>query len=133
MVYLVGSAVALGLGSVIAWLGRRTFILCVLGLWAFGILITLSSSLAVIVIGLVIVSTCGILTQATSNSFVATTAKEGTSSAVGLYVTCFYIGGTFGGWLPGIAYESAGWPAALALVVGMLAIQASIVAIAWKN
>ena len=133
VVYLVGSAVALGLGSVIAWLGRRTFILCVLGLWAFGILITLSSSLVVIVIGLIIVSTCGILTQATSNSFVATTAKEGTSSAVGLYVTCFYIGGTFGGWLPGIAYESAGWPAALALVVGMIAIQASIVATAWKD
>ena len=66
----------------------------------------LSSSLVVIVIGLIIVSTCGILTQATSNSFVATTAKEGTSSAVGLYVTCFYIGGTFGGWLPGIAYEN---------------------------
>ena len=67
----------------IAWLGRRTFILCVLGLWAAGILLTLSSSLAVIVIGLILVSTCGILTQATSNSFVATTAKEGTSSAVG--------------------------------------------------
>jgi predicted MFS family arabinose efflux permease len=96
-------------------------------------LITLSSSLVVIVIGLIIVSTCGILTQATSNSFVATTAKEGTSSAVGLYVTCFYIGGTFGGWLPGIAYDSAGWPAALALVVGMIVIQASIVATAWKD
>jgi MFS family permease len=133
VVYLVGSGVALWLGPVIAWLGRRTFILCVLGLWAFGILITLSSSLVVIVIGLIIVSTCGILTQATSNSFVATTAKEGTSSAVGLYVTCFYIGGTFGGWLPGVAYESAGWPAVLAMVVVMIAIQASIVATAWKN
>jgi predicted MFS family arabinose efflux permease len=123
----------LWLGPVIAWLGRRTFILGVLALWAFGILITLSSSLVVIVIGLIIVSTCGILTQATSNSFVATTAKEGTSSAVGLYVTCFYIGGTFGGWLPGVAYEWAGWPAALSLVVVMIAVQASIVAMAWKN
>ena len=133
VVYLVGSGVALWLGPVIAWLGRRTFILCVLGLWALGMLITLSSSLVMIVIGLVIVATCGILTQATSNSFVATTAKEGTSSAVGLYVTCFYIGGTFGGWLPGIAYDAAGWPAALALVVGMLAIQASIAAVAWRG
>ncbi len=133
VVYLFGSAFALWLGPVIAWLGRRTFILGVLALWAIGILITLSSSLVVIVIGLIIVSTCGILTQATSNSFVATTAKEGTSSAVGLYVTCFYIGGTFGGWLPGVAYEWAGWPAALSLVVVMIAIQAAIVAVAWKN
>ena len=48
-------------------------------------------------------------------------------------MTCFYIGGTFGGWLPGLAYESAGWPAALALIVGMIAIQATIVATVWKN
>ena len=49
---------------------------------------------------LVIASTCGILVQASSTSFVAITAKTGTSAAVGLYVTSFYIGGTFGGWLP---------------------------------
>ena len=73
-------------------------------------------------------STCGILTQASSTSFVAITAKTGTSAAVGLYVMSFYIGGTFGGWLPGLAYEAGGWPYSLALVLGMLAIMALIVA-----
>ena len=45
----------------------------------------------------------------------------------------FYIGGTFGGWLPGLAYEAGGWPYSLALVLGMLAIMATIVATSWKQ
>jgi predicted MFS family arabinose efflux permease len=133
VVYLVGSAAALWLGRAIAWLGRRTFVLCVLGVWAGGLLITLIPSVTAIVVGLVVASTCGILTQASSTSFVALTAKTGTSAAVGLYVTSFYVGGTFGGYLPGLAYEAAGWTASLALIIGMIAIQAAIVAAAWKN
>ena len=77
--------------------------------------------------------TCGILTQASSTSFVAITAKTGTSAAVGLYVTSFYIGGTFGGWLPALAYEAGGWPYSLALVLGMLSVMALIVATWWKQ
>ena len=133
VVYLVGSAAALWLGRVIAWLGRRTFVLCVLAMWAVGVLITLIPSVAAIVVGLVVCSACGILTQASSTSFVAITAKTGTSAAVGLYVTSFYVGGTFGGYLPGLAYEAGGWPLSVALILGMITIQATIVAAAWNN
>jgi len=133
VVYLVGSVAALWLGRAINWLGRRTFVLCVLGVWACGLLITLLPSVIAIVAGLAICSTCGILTQASSTSFVAITAKSGTSAAVGLYVTSFYVGGTFGGYLPALAYEAAGWPASLSLILGMIAIQAAIVVAAWKN
>ena len=103
VVYLVGSAASLWLGRAIAWFGRRTFVLCVLGVWACGMLASLLPSVPAIVFALVIASTCGILTQASSTSFVAITAKTGTSAAVGLYVTSFYVGGTFGGYLPGLA------------------------------
>ena len=40
---------------------------------------------------------------------------------------------TFGGWLPALAYEAGGWPYSLALVIGMLAIMAAIVATWWKQ
>lgn len=133
VVYLVGSAAALWLGRAIAWLGRRNFVLCVLGVWACGMLISLIPSVTAIVLSLVIASTCGILTQASSTSFVASTAKTGTSAAVGLYVTSFYIGGTFGGWLPALAYEAGGWPWSLALVIGMLSVMALIVTTSWKQ
>ena len=133
VVYLVGSAAALWLGRANAWLGRRNFVLCVLGVWACGMLISLIPSVTAIVLSLVIPSTCGILTQASSTSFVASTAKTGTSAAVGLYVTSFYIGGTFGGWLPALAYEAGGWPWSLALVIGMLSVMALIVTTSWKQ
>jgi MFS transporter, YNFM family, putative membrane transport protein len=133
VVYLAGSVAALWLGRAIALLGRRNFVLCVLGVWACGMLVSLIPSVTAIIITLIVASTCGILTQASSTSFVAITAKTGTSAAVGLYVTSFYIGGTFGGWLPALAYEAGGWPYSLALVIGMLVIMAAIVATWWKQ
>jgi predicted MFS family arabinose efflux permease len=132
VVYLVGSAAALWLGRAIAWLGRRTLVLCVLAFWAAGLLISLIPSVTAIVISLIVASTCGMVTQASSTGFVAITARTGTSSAVGLYVMSFYVGGTFGGWLPGLAYEAGGWPYSLALVIAMLGVMAVIVAKFWK-
>ena len=107
--------------------------LYVLAVWAVGLLLTLASWEPVIILGLIVVSTCGILTQASSTSFVAVTAREGTSAAVGLYVTAFYVGGTFGGWLPGLAYEYGGWPVAILPVLGMLAVMTVVVGTAWKD
>ncbi len=133
VVYLAGAAAAALTGRMIAAIGRRTFVLCILAAWACGILLMLIPSVPVIVLALAIASICGVLTQAASTSYVAITAQGGTSSAVGLYVTSFYVGGTVGGWLAGLTYEAGGWPAMLALVLGMLAIQAVIVATAWKH
>jgi len=133
VVYLAGAAAAALTGRMIAAIGRRTFVLCILAAWAFGILLMLIPSVPVIVLALAIASICGVLTQAASTSYVAITAQGGTSSAVGLYVTSFYVGGTVGGWLAGLTYEAGGWPATLALVLGMLAIMATIVATTWKN
>ena len=132
VVYLVGSVAALWTGRAIAWFGRRSFVLGVLAVWASGLFITLIPSVPAIILGLAICSCCGILTQAASTGFVAITAKTGTSAAVGLYVTSFYVG-EFGGYFPGLAYEAGGWSASLALILAMIAIMAGIVATAWKN
>jgi YNFM family putative membrane transporter len=133
VVYLAGAAAATLTGKAIAAMGRRAFVLCVLAAWTGGLLLMLLPSVAAIVAGLAIASICGVLTQASSTSFVAITAESGTSSAVGLYVTSFYIGGTFGGWLAGLAYETAGWSATVALVIGMIAVMALIVATFWNR
>jgi predicted MFS family arabinose efflux permease len=59
-------------------------------------------------------------------------AKEGRSSAVGLYVTCFYAGESVGAFLPGLAWDANGWPACLAMVVAMLALMVLIAALAYR-
>jgi MFS family permease len=71
------------------------------------------------------------LCQTVATSYVTTIAREGRSSAVGLYVTAFYVGGSMGAFLPGLAWNSTGWPACIAMVIAMLAAMALIAALAY--
>jgi len=72
-----------------------------------------------------------LICQAISTGYVVVTAKAGRSSAVGLYVTAFYVGGSFGAALGGLAWNFGGWPTCVALVVVMLATMSLIVIFAW--
>lgn len=73
------------------------------------------------------------ISQAVSTGYVAVTAKAGRSSAVGLYVTSFYVGGSFGAALGGLTWIFGGWPACVALVALMLVILAAIVFFGWAR
>ena len=71
--------------------------------------------------------------QTCCQSFVSITAREGTSSAIGLYVTCFYVGGSFGGLIPGLLWTTFGRPATVALILAMLTFMAMQVRFAWSK
>ena len=131
IVYLVGSAATPWSGWAVARFGRRRFVIPVLGVWLCGIALTLVASLWAIVIGLALCAACGLVCQAISTGYVTITAQVGRSSAVGLYVTSFYVGGSFGAALGGFAWIFGRWPACVALVAIMLAIMAAIVKFGW--
>lgn len=131
--YLVGTVVTPLAGWAIGRFGRRAFMIGTIGVWMCGALALLAPPLPVIVVGLTLCAACGMLCQATSTGYVAATAREGRSSAVGLYVTAFYVGGGAGAALPGLTWNVGGWPAAVAMVVAMLAVMALIVAVAWRR
>jgi predicted MFS family arabinose efflux permease len=71
--------------------------------------------------------------QAVSTSAVTATAQDGRSSAVGLYVTSFYVGGSVGAFLPGVVWHSTGWPGVVAMTVTMLSLMAGAVALWWRE
>lgn len=133
IVYLFGTVTTPTTGHWVARFGRRYFVIGVLAAWIMGVALTLVPSLVVIIAGLAIAAVCGLFVQASSQSFVATSAKNGTSSAIGLYVTAFYVGGSAGVLLAGLAWERAGWIGVVSLVVAMLAFMASTVALAWQR
>jgi YNFM family putative membrane transporter len=133
VVYLAGSALTPLSGWVVGRFGRRRFMIANITLWIAGIALTLAGPLWVIVIGLTLCAGCGLLCQAVSTGYVTITAQAGRSSAVGLYVTSFYLGGSFGGALGGLTWTFGGWPSCVALVAAMLAIMASIVFFAWAR
>jgi YNFM family putative membrane transporter len=131
--YLAGSATAPLIGWAMVRFGRRPFILAVLVAWVCGAFLLLAQPLVAIITGLLLCAVCGMLCQAISTGYVTAIARDGRSSAVGLYVTAFYIGGSMGALLPGLAWDSAGWPACVAMVVAMLVIMMAIAALAYRR
>ena len=131
--YLVGAAVSPMTGWAIAQLGRRRLLLTIMATWMTGALMTLAPPVVVIVLGMTLCAACGMLVQTISTGYVTVIAKEGRSSAVGLYVTAFYMGGSLGAFLPGLVWERGGWPACVAMVVGVQAAMALTAALAYRR
>ena len=120
--YLAGGVAVLWLGRAVARFGRRTLVIGAIGCGSCGALLTLVPSLPVIIAGLAIAAGCGFIMQATSTGSVALTAESGRTSAIGLYATCFYVGGSVGAMLPGLTWSLGGWPACVAMVIAMQAL-----------
>jgi YNFM family putative membrane transporter len=131
--YLAGAAISPMAGRLLARFGRLPFMLVVTAVWAVGCLITLFPSVPAIVAGLILCAACGMLCQTVATSYVTTIAREGRSSAVGLYVTFFYAGGSVGAFLPGLAWNAGGWPACVAMAVAMVAAMALIATLAYAR
>jgi predicted MFS family arabinose efflux permease len=131
--YLAGAVAVTGLGRANERFGRRTLVTGAIGLWTTGALLTLFPSLPVIVAGLAVAACGGFIVQATSTGYVALTAESGRSSAVGLYATCYYVGGSVGAVLPGLTWSIGGWPGCVAMVIAMQALMALVIAIYWRR
>ncbi|MBK5960949.1 hypothetical protein CCR97_22490 [Rhodoplanes elegans] len=133
LTYLVGSATVPSIGRAVARFGRRRFVLGLLILWGIGALLLLTPAVWSILIGLTLCATCGMMCQGVSTGAVTATAKEGRSSAVGLYMTVFYVGGSAGASLPGLAWAYGGWPATVAMVLAVITAMATVVALFWRD
>ena len=132
LTYLASSPLVPWVGRGIALFGRRPFVLGIIALWIVGVVMLLAAPIAIILAGLTLCAVCGMLCQAISTGYVTMTAKEGRSSAVGLYATMYYVGGSAGAFLGGIAWTLGGWGGCVAMIFVMQLIIAAIVAIAWK-
>lgn len=131
--YLVGSAATPWTGRMVGRVGRRVLVIGIIALWLCGVGLTLLPSLWAILAGLTLCAACGLMVQSVSTGYVTITAQAGRSSAVGLYVTSFYFGGSVGAAAGGVAWTLGGWPACAALVALMLTIMATIVTLAWTR
>lgn len=131
--YLAGAVAVTGLGRANARFGPRALVVGAIAVWACGALLTLVPSLPLIVIGLAIAASGGFIVQATSTGYVALSAESGRTSAVGLYATTYYVGGSAGALLPGLTWSIGGWPAVVAMALTMLALMAVMVAIFWRR
>jgi len=131
--YLAGVATTSLVGYGIRWFGRQRLVLLALAMWACGLVLALLPSLAAIIAGLAIAAAFGFMCQACSTSFVALTARQARTSAVGLYVTFYYLGGSAGGVVAGLAWTLAGWPGCVGVALVVLLIVTLLVSRYWTD
>ena len=112
--------------------GRRVVMSCATPLLVVGLALTLARPLPIIILGLLLVSSAIFLQQTLATAFVSTVAQTAKSTAVGLYVTFYYVGGSFGGFVPGSFWHDYGWPGCVAIVCAMQLVMLAVTLRFWK-
>lgn len=131
VVYLMGAVAAPISARLTIAIGRTRTLLLAGAIGAAGLVLTLAPALPLILAGLGVVAAGIFCEQALTIGHVAVSARRARSSAVGLYVTCYYVGGALGGIAPAWVWAHAGWPGCVALVLGVQAVALTTAARVW--
>jgi YNFM family putative membrane transporter len=121
-VYLLGFFVTPLAGRCLDRYGLRLTSVIAVCFTTAGLLLTLLHSLPVIVTGLALASSGVFIFQSVGTVQTGIAADRARSSAAGLYVTFYYIGGGLGATVTGWAWVAGGWPACVFLLMGVAAL-----------
>jgi len=133
-VYLIGLLVTPAAGFLITRVGLRSGIAGAILLSMAGVLLTLSSSLTVVILGLALVCSGVFIAQTAAQSHLRVAAPPGARvTAAGIYMSCYYIGGTAAGVVPGAFWAMGKWPACAAFIVAMQAVALGIALVGWRS
>lgn len=132
-VYLVGAAVTPLAGRGIDRFGHRAAVLFACVLSSGGALISLGSPLVAVLSGLTLAS-CGVfIANSAATSYIGTVAQQSRALAVGIYVSCYYIGGSAGASGPGWIWQTYGWTGVVALIVCVQIALALVALLNWSS
>lgn len=132
-VYLFGLiATPLG-GRVIDRLGNRRTTLIALCVSAGGVLATLLPSVWAVVAGLAVMSSAVFVMQASSQGYLGQIVTGNRSTAAAAYFTFYYLGGGLGAVAPALVWKSGGWPATVALIVGVQLVIGALAYFGWRR
>jgi hypothetical protein len=99
-----------------------------------GVLLTLAPWLWVVILGLAMLSSGVFISQTASQSHLRVASPPGARViAAGLYLTCYYLGGTAAGVVPGAFWALGKWPACVAFIVAMQAVALTIALVGWRT
>lgn len=133
-VYLIGLVVTPFAGYLITRIGLRAGIGGAISCAIAGVLLTLVHSLPIVIIGLAALSSGVFIAQTASQSHLRVASPPGARvTAAGIYITCYYLGGTAAGVVPGAFWAFGKWPACVAFIVFMQLIALTIALIGWRT
>lgn len=88
---------------------HRRVIVTGIGVSIVGAGLALVHSLPVLILGLSLFSAGVFVGQAMANSYLNGVVSQDRALAIGLYLSSYYLGGTLGGWLAGVAWSQFHW------------------------
>ncbi len=132
-VYLFGAVITPIAGRWIDRLGYARSIMIASSLVMLGALLTLIPALSMVIVGLAISAAATFVCQSIATSYVGTTAKIARSSATGLYVATYYLGGSLGAVIPGYFWNIAGWTGCIILVLAVELFTIYLSSTFWKR
>jgi predicted MFS family arabinose efflux permease len=134
VVYLVGLVATPLAGALLPRVGLRAGITGSILLSLAGVLLTLVHSLPVVITGLALCCTGVFISQSCATSFLREAASESSrASAVGMYVACYYFGGTVAGVAPSLVWKLGGWTACAAMVALIDVVSIVIARRGWRD
>ena len=133
-VYLIGLIVTPGAGYLITRVGLRAGISGAISCSIAGVLLTLAHALPIVILGLAMLSSGVFIAQTASQSHLRVAAPAGARvTAAGIYITCYYLGGTAAGVVPGAFWAFGKWPACVAFIVFMQIVALTIALLGWRT
>jgi MFS transporter, YNFM family, putative membrane transport protein len=111
-------------GRAVARFGTRASIWAALAVAAIGLPLMLSSYLASVLAGMVLVGVGTFFAQACATGFVGQAAHDNRGVATGTYLACYFFGGLAGSAVLGQLFDRYGWAACVAGVGVALAVAA---------
>lgn len=128
--YLAGTWSSAQAGAFASRFGRLPVLLCSIVVMIGGVLLTLSPSLVLVLIGLVVATAGFFGAHAVASGWTGAEARVGRAQASSLYNLFYYAGSSIFGWLGGVFFSSAGW-GGVSIMVGALAVVAMLLAVAF--
>lgn len=118
--YVAGMIVSPLAGRLSERVSRRVLIAVGVGIAMLGIIVTLILWLPLIIAGLLVLCSGMFTAQAVAPAMVNRLARQSKGGAGALYLVFYYIGGTLGAVVPGLAWQSFGWPGVAITCLGAL-------------
>ena len=114
-------------------LGRQRAVAAAATLAIGGLLLSLTPSFALMMVGLGLAVAGFFATQVLSLGYVAQVARQARSTAVGLYVTCYYAGGALGSVAPAGVWHLYGWAGCVAVIVAVQLLAIAVTQLVWPK
>ena len=122
LAYLAGTWASARAGAEATRFGRKPVLLVSIATMIAGVAVTMSGNAVVVLVGLVIATAGFFGAHAIASGWVGIGAGDSKAQASALYNLFYYGGSSAVGWLGGLAFDAAGWPAVAGTVMGLAAL-----------